>query len=309
MECIIIMELLRRLCSIQAPSGDESLMYEFLLEYIEDQKANWKFRTTVTHGPEFQHCIILEFGVPRTAVFAHIDNIGFTARYKNELVKIGGPRTASGYKLVGEDSIGKIECTLEMDKENNLHANFNREIQTGTNLSFQPNFREDSNFIQCCYLDNRLGVYNALKLAEELQHGVIVFSCWEEHGGGSIPYITKYLWEKFKIKQTLISDITWITDGVTHGQGVVVSLRDSGLPRRVFTNKIRNILNENNFKYQIEVESSGGSDGNEIQKQPYPIDWCFIGAAEEFVHSPDEKVHKFDIQSMLDAYKLLMEKL
>ena len=61
--------------------------------------------------------------------------------------------------------------------------------------------------------------------------------------------------------------------------------------------------------FQLEVESSGGSDGNEIQKSPYPINWCFIGAPEQNVHSPNEKVHKSDIQAMLELYKYLMENL
>ncbi|MGB0430822.1 MAG: aminopeptidase, partial [Bacteroidia bacterium] len=40
-----------------------------------------------------------------------------------------------------------------------------------------------------------------------------------------------------------------------------------------------------------------------------PIDWCFIGAPESNVHSPLEKVHKADIESMLNLYKHLMQKL
>ena len=69
------------------------------------------------------------------------------------------------------------------------------------------------------------------------------------------------------------------------------------------------IAKNSDIPYQLEVESSGGSDGNEIQSSPYPIDWCFIGAAEQNVHSPDEKVHKKDIKAMVSLYKLLMDKL
>jgi putative aminopeptidase FrvX len=226
------------------------------------------------------------------------------------LVKIGGPRTVSGYKLVGNDSQGNIECELKVDDENNaLTYVFNRAIDRGTPLSFKPNFREDSQYVQSCYLDNRLGMYNVLKLAETLENGVVVFSCWEEHGGGSVPYIAKYLWDRFELKQALISDITWVTEGVHHGKGVAVSIRDSGIPRRVYVDKIASILQQHEIPFQLEVESSGGSDGNELQKQPYPIDWCFIGAPEDLVHTPDEKVHKSDIDSMLKAYRILMDAL
>jgi len=303
------MQLLKKLSSIQATSGDEKLMQDFLLEYISKEKTNWKLQPQVIFGDEFQHCIMLVFGKPKTAVYAHIDNIGFSVRYDNELVKIGGPRTIDGYKLVGTDKQGPIECILKVDDENQLSYEASREIERGTVLSFKMNFREDNQFVQTCYLDNRLGVYTALKLAENLENGVIVFSCWEEHGGGTVPFLAKYLWDNFKIKQTLICDITWITEGVTHGKGVVVSMRDSGIPRRVYVNRICEILNQHKINYQLEVESSGGSDGNELQKQPYPIDWCFIGAPEDFVHSPNEKVHKDDIDSMIKAYQILMKEL
>lgn len=304
------MQLLRRLCSIQAPSGNEAKIQEFLLDYIHAEKKNWKVQPEIMHGDLFQHCIILIFGEPRTAVYAHIDNIGFQVRYENQLVKIGGPRTVSGYKLVGKDSIGNIECELKVDEEDNsLSYVFNRSIDRGTPLNFKPNFREDSQYVQSCYLDNRLGMYNVLKLAETLENGVIVFSCWEEHGGGSVPYIAKYLWDRYQMKQALISDITWVTEGVHHGKGVAISIRDSGIPRRVYVDKIAGILREHEISFQLEVESSGGSDGNELQKQPYPIDWCFVGAPEDLVHSPDEKVHKADIDSMLTAYRILMDAL
>ncbi len=304
------MQLLRRLCGIQATSGNEAKIQEHLLDYIHAEKKNWKVQPEIIHGDLFQHCIILVFGEPRTAVYAHIDNIGFQVRYENQLVKIGGPRTVSGYKLVGNDSLGNIECELKVDEENNaLSYIFNRVIDRGTPLSFKPNFREDSQYVQSCYLDNRLGMYNVLKLAETLENGVIVFSCWEEHGGGSVPYIAKYLWERFELKQALISDITWVTEGVHHGKGVAVSIRDSGIPRRVYVDKIASILQQHEIPFQLEVESSGGSDGNELQKQPYPIDWCFIGAPEDLVHTPDEKVHKSDIDSMLKAYRILMDAL
>ena len=51
--------------------------------------------------------VSFKFGKPRTAIFAHMDSIGFTVRYGKELVKLGGPRISSGTKLIGEDSKGK----------------------------------------------------------------------------------------------------------------------------------------------------------------------------------------------------------
>ena len=100
-----------------------------------------------------------------------------------------------------------------------------------------------------------------------------------------------------------------MTSGVKHKDGVAISRRDSGLPRRSYVDRIIKLAKKSKVPFQIEVESSGGSDGNQLQKSPYPFDWCFIGAPEDNVHSPDEKVHKKDIKSMTDLYKYLMKHL
>ena len=306
------MELLQKLCSIAAPSGNEAPMKKFILEYLNENISNFKVKPIVI-SDGIQDCLVLKFGKPKTAVFAHLDSIGFTVRYDRELVKIGGPKSYDGIKLVGKDSIGEIETEIYNyeDDHGNNHIEYllDREIDRATELTFKPNWREDDQFIQCCYMDNRLGVWNALEIAKTLENGIICFSTYEEVGGGSVGFLGKYIYEKWGVNQALISDITWVTNGVKHGEGVVISRRDSGLPRRSYVDRIIEIADKSNIPYQIEVESTGGSDGNQLQKSPYPFDWCFIGAPEDFVHSPDEKVHKNDVKHMVELYQLLMQKL
>jgi len=302
------MKLLQELCQIHAPSGNEDLMTQFLLSYIKQEENNWDVQPEIFQGGLFQNCIVIKFGEPRTAVFAHIDSIGFTVRYEDQLIPIGGPEAQTGYRLKGADHLGEISCKLR-EQQGKLFYEFGRPIVRGTDLTFDCDFRETDEFVQSCYLDNRLGVYNALRLAETLQNGIIVFSCWEEHGGGSVPYLAKFIYEKWGVTQALISDITWVTDGVSHGEGVVISMRDHSIPRRSFVNKIIDIADSHGVKYQLEVEASGASDGRELQTTPYPFDWCFIGAPEDNVHTPDEMVHKGDIDSMLAIYSVLMQDL
>lgn len=303
------MKLLKEMCSIHAPSGNEAPMTEFLLKYINKNKKNWKVKPKIYAGDGFQDCIILVFGKPRTAVFAHIDSIGFTVRYGKQLVKIGGPRAVNGFKLTGKDRKGKIDCTLHVDKENTITYKFDRELERGTELTFKPDWRETKEYVQCCYMDNRLGVWNALKIAETLRDGILVFSCWEEHNGGSVSFLQKFIYEKYNVKQAIISDITWVTEGVPHGKGVVISLRDSLIPRKSYVNRIISIAERSKIPYQLEVEGTGGSDAKELQMAEYPWDWCFIGAPEDHVHSPDEKVFKSDIDAMVKLYKVLMKEL
>lgn len=304
------MKLLEQLCHIQAPSGNEQEMTKFLLQYINGHKGSWKVMPEVITGREFQDCLLLVFGQPRTAIFAHIDSIGFMVRYGRELIKIGGPRTETGYKLVGQDSKGPIECILLVSEEDGeLSYDFEREIDRGTELLFKCDFRETDESVQSCYMDNRLGVWSALKVAETLKDGVIAFSCWEEHGGGSVPYLADYIYKRFGLHQALISDITWVTEGVHPGQGPAISLRDSLIPRRSYVQKIVDIARKSGIPYQLEVESAGGSDAKELQRAHAPWDWCFVGAPEDQVHSPNEIVHKKDIDNMVALYKVLMEEL
>jgi putative aminopeptidase FrvX len=304
------MELLKSMCAVHAPAGNEVEMKEFILNYLKSNESSFTVKPEVISGNEIQDCIILKFGKPRTAIFAHMDSIGFTVRYGKQLIKLGGPRTNEGTELIGTDSNGFIDTELLVIEDDSgqttLEYIADRELDRGTELVFKPNWREDDHFVQCCYMDNRLGCYSALKVAETLENGIICFSCWEETGGGSVGYLGKYIYENYGVQQALISDITWKTEGVHHGKGVAISIRDSGIPRRSYINTILNLARKSGIPFQIEVESSGGSDGNALQKSPYPFDWCFIGAPEDHVHTANEKVHKKDIEAMIEMYKYLM---
>jgi putative aminopeptidase FrvX len=303
------MKLLKELCEVHAPSGEERNMADFLLSYIQKHKKSWASKPVVFHGDDLQDCIIVKFGKPRTAIFAHMDSIGFTVRYGNQLLPIGSPDAESGTILVGRDSLGPIECALEYDQDNHALYKFARTIDRGTTLTYKIDYRETTTVIQSPYLDNRVGIYTALKVAEKLKDGVIVFSCWEEHGGGSVPYLAKFIYEKWKVKQALIADITWITDGVHPEKGVAISMRDRNIPRRAYIDRVIGIAAKRKVNYQLEVEGMGSSDGRELQTSSYPFDWCFVGAPQHDPHTPNEKVHKQDIKSMIDLYGWLMKDL
>jgi putative aminopeptidase FrvX len=81
------------------------------------------------------------------------------------------------------------------------------------------------------------------------------------------------------------------------------------LPRKFYLDRIIGLAKESGVKFQLEVESAGGSDGSVLQKASLPIDWCFIGAPEDNVHTPDEIVFKNDIEAMVALYEYLMRAL
>jgi len=307
------MDLLRKLTCIHAPSGDESALRDFIIEYVNEQAPHWQVEPTLYYGEGFQDCLVLVFGKPRTAIFAHMDSVGYTVAYEQQLIKNGKPQAESGTILTGEDKQGPIECRLAYTEEEGVRPGAvyqaERTIEPGTTLTYKPDFQEPEDYVQSPYMDNRAGVYNALKVAETLENGIICFTCWEEHGGGAVGYLGKFIYEEFGVKQALIADITWATEAIHHGKGVAISLRDSGIPRKKFIEHVLALARESNIPFQREVEGSGGSDGIELQKSPYPFDWCFVGAPESNVHSPHEKLHKSDLNNMIKMYQYLMKHL
>ena len=302
------MDLLRQLLTIQSPCGAELTMRDFIIDYIKKNKKDFASKPTIYYGEQFQNCLAICFGKPKVAVFAHMDTVGYMVRYGKELIPLGSPYARPGTVLVGKDSQGEIECTLTNEGEESTYE-YTRDIDRGTELSYKPLIVEDDNMIQSPYLDNRVGLWTALKLAEGLKDGLLIFTTLEEHRGGTAQAMAGWMLKKFKVRKALISDVTWVTNGVHHGEGVVISLRDRDIPNRAYFNKVVEIAKDADIQFQIEVEGSGSSDGGVIQHSPYFIDWCFVGAPYSNIHQPDERVFKNDLASMLALYRKLMKKI
>lgn len=317
--------LLKTLCAIPSTAGDEGLMQDFVLKYICHNSKNFKSSPRVFSGAGFQDMVIAVFGEPRTAVFAHMDTVGFTVGHNKELMKIGNPKAEAGAKLVGEDSRGKIVCTLEVKRirkdkkkakekkkaevETRQLYKFDRLIDIGTALTYAPDWKETQHYVHSAYLDNRLGVWNALQQAHTMEDGALVFSTYEEHGGGGAQFAGKFLQDNFGVQQALISDVTLASDSIRLRKGVAVSMRDKGIPRQKYVRHIIELTRKHEVKFQLEVEKAGGSDGNALQDSSYMWDWCFIGPPEENYHCPGEKVAKADAEAMVELYRILLEEL
>lgn len=301
------MKLLQQLCEVPGPSGSESPVRKFIEQYVKENSAGWRCSPEIITGPDLQDSVLLVFGKPRTAVFAHMDTVGFTVRYFDQLIPIGSPEAEAGTSLVGQDSLGPIVCTLDYDEKDRARYRFGRSIERGTTLTYRVDFKETQKSIQSAYLDDRAGIYNTLRLAETLENGILAFSCWEEHGGGSVANLARMIYERWHVRQALISDMTWVTDGVKGGDGVAISMRDRNIPRRSYVDHIIRIAQTSNIPFQLEVEGAGASDGRELQLSPYPYDWCFVGAPQLHPHTPKEEIEKADLDGMRALYRILME--
>ncbi len=234
--------LLKTLCQIEATSGDEGRIKKIIINYVKEHSKTWHTVPKIIEGGEFQDNLILVFGEPTVAYYSHMDSVGFTTRYQNQLITIGSPDAKKGDILVGNDALGPIECKIELDTNGNVFHTFNRGIQPGTSLVYKPNFTLQNETISSPYLDNRLGIFSLLQMAEELENGVLVFTTYEEHGGGSAAYLANYLLSTYQIFKSIIVDVTWVTEGIQLGHGPVVSLRDAYIPRKSYIKKICSLL-------------------------------------------------------------------
>jgi putative aminopeptidase FrvX len=304
------MELLEKLCAIPGTSGDEGRVRDFLLEYCIDEMDSWKNKPEIWHGAGFQDNLVLVFGKPKVAFYAHLDTVGFTIRYDNYVVPIGGVDGATGDLLVFEQDGKTQETHLIFEEDSELTmVDAVQKLEPGTTLTYAPKFIQENDFVKSPYLDDRLGVWALLQLAPWAENIALVFTTYEEHGGGGAGYIARILFEKYRLSRSIIADVTWSTVGVFPGKGPVISLRDSRIPRKQYVDEIRRIAKESGIPYQLEVEFQGGSDGREIQHLPYPIDWCFIGPPSENPHAALESVHSADIGSFVEFLATLAREL
>jgi putative aminopeptidase FrvX len=302
------MKLLKQLCEIHAPSGEEFRVRDFIIDYVQKNCENWAQKPRLVYGDDYQDCLLMVFGKPRCAAMAHMDSIGFTAAYNNELVPIGSPAPNESSQIRNEED--KLVDVYFDNAEKEWKLKSDQKLEPGSTWTWRPGFKENSELVMSPFLDNRLGIYTLLQIAPQIKDTVIAFSTYEEMSkGGKAGFLARILYSNWDIRKILIADITWVTPYVKAGEGVAISLRDVGIPRKKFRDYIVKLANESGIPFQLEIEKAGGSDGTIIGASDYPIDWIFIGAPEENPHGHIEKVHKKDIESMIKLYAFLCEHL
>lgn len=299
------MELLKQLCRIHAPSGEEFRIRDFIIEHVKSQSTNWVQKPKIYYGKGYHDCLLLVFGQPKSAVMAHMDSIGFTAGYSNQLIPIGTPGHNEGSVIRNEYEDTAAIYFDNTDKSWILKEDIT--LKPGTTWTWQPNFIVKDNVVASPFLDNRVGIYTLLQIAPNLENTILAFSTYEEMpNAGKSGFLTRVMYENWNIAKILIADITWVTSFVKAGKGVAISLRDVGIPRKKFRDYIVELAEKSNIPYQLEIEKSGGSDGTLVGASPYPVDWIFIGAPELNPHGNIEKVKVQDIDSMIRMYHYLL---
>lgn len=248
--------------------------------------------------------IIVVKGKPRSAIFAHLDTVGYTVGYNHELINIGWPNTEKGDQLIDEKP---AYHRATVDKK--LTYTSDKKIPPGTRLSFDNPPVIDDEYVKSAYLDDRIGMYIALETLRAVPNVAIAFTTREEMDQSGAVSAARYLADKEDIIDFLIADITWATEHIKLGNGVVISARDETLPKRRLLDTAINTASLEKIKWQLEIESSGMSDGHGVLQSGTFSGFCFIGVPIKGYHSPREKAALADIVEALKLYKALVRRL
>ena len=305
------LQLLRQIISIHAPSGDEDKMRDFLLNHIEAHRSNYSAQPELVLEAGFRGSFMLVFGKPRTAVFCHIDTHGYRVNdSQGHVSNIGYPQqkgTVDGVAYAEHATEG-IPAILALEPQSK-QATTAVPLPIGSTITYTPALSLRQGTLSGTYLDNRLGLLAALKLCETLQHGIIAFTCCEEAGGSTAGILCREAFARHNVRQALVLDVTWPSNDVARNKGIVISLQDSTVPYRRFSRRIEAIATTHQIPFQLEIESSGGSDGSTLQTSDLPVEWCFVGIPISDMHSPKEKASIQDIEVWIEAYRVLMREL
>lgn len=292
--------LLEKLIQIDSPSGNESDICTFLESYVKKEIPKAKTNRVLNN-------LVVIKGKPEIAIFAHIDTVGFMSGYDNELLLIGHPTANQGDSIENKKLL--IEAKIAEVTKKTIKYKSNQEFNPGTFFSFAFNMKvdESNKKIHSAYLDNRLGILNALELLKKCDNIAVAFTSKEEHYGNGARICAKLLYEDYKITKALISDITWTSKHIEIGKGPVVSLRDDFVPNRNFVDKIVSIARQSKISFQMEVENSGRSDGGYIEVTPYPIEWCFVGICIDGYESSSETCAMSDFDNLVSLTERIVK--
>jgi putative aminopeptidase FrvX len=297
------MKLLEQLCAIHGPTGEEHRVRDFILNYIHENSASWCCKPKII-SDNIQDNLILIFGEPKYAILSHMDSTGFTLSYNKKLLQIGSPDCENTIRLKDKNN---SKILIANRKEDYFYLDSSIEFPLGSTFTFESEFLKSIDKVQSPYLDNRLGIYILLELAKQMKNGILAFTSFEEHFSGGVEKVSRVIYEDYHVNQFIINDITSTSEGIKLDNGIVISLRDVVIPRRIMIDKMIQFAQENSVQYQLEVEDIGASDGAIIQRSVYPIDWCFIGVAAENMHSKQEIANMNDIATLINFYMKLLK--
>lgn len=324
------MELLKKLCSISAASGNETGLRNFITEEIKG------FCESYETDP-LGNLIVFKKGEKtpqkKMMIAAHMDEVGFIVNYieKEGLLRfktVGGisPSVSVGHKVIFENgTIGTIipsKATHQLSSEERTappsfddlfidigalsKEDAEKEISIGDTAVFYPEWIENDESVFSKALDDRIGVFTMINIIK-----------------GSIPFDAYFVFtvqEEVGLRGaataafSVAPDIALVIDSTTandlpdqsgcdrvclQNEGAVISFMDnSTVYDKDLWKKILEISKKHGIKAQLKTKVAGGNDAGSIHRSRGGVKTAAISAPCRYIHSGLSLVRKCDIEAI-----------
>lgn len=333
------MDLLEKLCMINGTSGGEKSVRDMLIsflpkdcEYTVDALGNLIVNKKGRNAAK-----------NRTALFAHMDEVGFIVTYITDdgyvrvspvggidesalfgkRVTVNGVNGVAGgkatHQCVGDEGkkIPKIaDITVDFGFENKEQAE--EKVDLGDFVYFKSDFvRFGNGYVKSKALDDRIGtavLINILNEESDFDY-TCVFTVQEEIGtrGAAVGAYTVNPDYAIVVETTTASDIPDTPDHkkvCKAENGAVVSFMDRGtLYDRELYKKAFAVAEKNGIPCQTKTVVAGGNDASAIHKAAGGIKTVAVSVPCRYIHSPSSVCSEKDIDSVERLTKALLREL
>ncbi|ABR30082.1 aminopeptidase [Thermosipho melanesiensis] len=321
-------DLIRKLTETHSPSGREDEIRKVILSeldgFIDGYKVDKLGNLIVWKTGRSDRKILLDAHMDEIGVVVtNIDDKGFL---KIDMVGGVSPYTIFRSKIRFGDIIGIVDVEGETGailSENIKNLSFDKLYvdigaksreeaeklcSIGTFGTFDGYFVEKGDFYISKSLDDRIGcaviieTFKRLKNPENTVYGV--FAVQEEIG------IVGARVAGYEIDPdvAIAIDVTGAGDtpkankriSMKLGSGACIKVKDGySISDRKIVETLRNLAEKHNIPYQMEVLIYGGTDARGYQNTKAGIPSATISIATRYIHTPNEMVHKNDVEATI----------
>ncbi len=324
------MELLKKLCAVTAPSGNEAPICAVIEEELRSLADE-------VYTDSMGNLIARKGSSGKKIMFAaHMDEIGILVTFIEEsgLIRfqnLGGLRlatmlgqrvrflngTVGCVQLTGGVEITKAKMTdFYIDIGAKDKAEAEAQVAIGDVAGFVAEFTETQNAVMAKSIDNRVGCYvllEALRQAQDTPNEIYaVFTVQEELGlrGAGVAA------HAIEPDMAIAIDVTATGDTpgadtmyVKLGGGAAVKIKDGGiLSHPDVVAALEQAAQENDILTQREVLLSGRTDVGVIHLTRDGIPSGAISVPTRYIHSPAELAYKSDIAACVALAAKIMQK-
>lgn len=335
-----MIELLKKLCCLDGPSGNEEKICEYIKHYVspyaeeivEDAMGN--LMVFVRGKKSISKKIMLS---------AHMDEVGFIVKDITDegVIKFGfvggiDPRVVIGRrvrfgKTLGVVGIKAVHLTTLSERKTvpkisdlyiDIGASSKSDAESKLSLGDYGTFDSEciefgDTLLKSKAIDDRLGCAVMMRIIKEKPavDTWFAFNVQEEVGlRGAQP-------STFRIKP----DIAMVIEGTTASDienvpkhkrvcavrnGVVIPFMDRGtIYNQELFNILRLVAEENSIKWQTKHMVAGGTDAGKIHQSRCGVKTVAVAAPVRYIHSPSSVVSVDDVEAVYKLSKLFLEEM